>query len=140
MSASWFYNFLADIVLILHFAIVLFVIGGLIFIVLGNKFDWPWVNSVAFRIAHLACILVVVAQSWLGITCPLTSLESWLRKMAGSAVYKTTFVEYWVHRLLFFDAPSWAFALAYSLFGILVVLAWWFFPPRFGKARKERGA
>ncbi len=136
MSASWFYNFLADVVLIAHFAIVFFVIGGLIFIVLGNRFAWAWANSVAFRVAHLACILIVVAQSWFGITCPLTTLESWLRRMGGSAVYKTSFVEHWVHRLLFFEAPTWVFVFAYTLFGVLVVLAWWFFPPRSGRARQ----
>ena len=30
-------------------------------------------------------IAVVVAQSWLGVDCPLTTLESWLRAQAGAA-------------------------------------------------------
>ena len=41
------------------------------------------------RLAHLAAIAVVVAESWLGLTCPLTTLESWLRARAGVAPYAT---------------------------------------------------
>ena len=140
MSASWFYRFLADVVLVVHFAIVLFVLGGLVFIVLGNRFGWSWVNRTTFRVAHLACILIVVVESWLGIICPLTTLEVWLRRMAGSPSYNGSFVQHWVQRLLFFDAPSWVFVLAYTAFGVLVVLAWRFFPPRAGRARNENGA
>jgi Protein of Unknown function (DUF2784) len=137
MSASWLYRFLADLVLVAHFAIVLFVIGGLVFIVLGNRFSWSWVNSLTFRVVHLASILFVVAESWLGSTCPLTTLEEFLRTTAGAPTYNTGFVQHWVQRLLFFNAPSWVFVLGYTAFGFLVVLAWWLFPPRFGRARNE---
>ncbi|HUF62990.1 MAG TPA: DUF2784 family protein, partial [Verrucomicrobiales bacterium] len=63
------YQLLADAVLLLHFAIVLFVVGGLVFVVVGNFRRWPWVNSLWFRFAHLAAIGVVVAQAWLGKIC-----------------------------------------------------------------------
>ena len=139
MSPSVFYRFLADIVLVAHFTIVLFVIGGLVLIVLGNWLRWSWVNGVWFRAAHLASIAIVVAESWFGITCPLTTLEVWLRGSAGSSSYRKGFIEHWVQRLLFFDAPSWVFVLAYSVFGLLVVVAWWFFPPRFSRVRNESG-
>ena len=139
MSPSVFYRFLADIVLVAHFTIVLFVIGGLVLIVLGNWLRWSWVNGVWFRAAHLASIAIVVAESWFGITCPLTTLEVWLRGSAGSSSYRKGFIEHWVQRLLFFDAPSWVFVLAYSIFGLLVVVAWWLFPPRFSRVRNESG-
>jgi hypothetical protein len=122
-------RFLADAVLLLHFGIVLFVIGGLVLIVVGNRRSWPWVNGIGFRVAHLAAIGVVVAESWFGVTCPLTTLESWLRQQAGSAPYGTGFIEHWVQRLLFYDAPGWAFACAYTAFGLLVAAAWWRYPP-----------
>jgi hypothetical protein len=123
------YQLLADVVLATHFAVVLFVVGGLVAIVAGNLFGWRFVNTWWFRVAHLAAIAVVVAQAWLGIVCPLTTLESWLRMQAGEAAYETSFIEHWLTRLLFYDAPAWAFTAAYSLFGLAVVAAWWRFPP-----------
>ena len=66
----------ADVVLLLHFAIVVFVVGGLVLIIVGNMCGWHWVNALWFRLAHLSAIGIVAAESWLGITCPLTTLES----------------------------------------------------------------
>jgi hypothetical protein len=96
---------------------------------------WPWVDSLGFRLAHLLAIGIVVAQAWLGQVCPLTTLESWLRVQAGQAAYSASFIETWVQRLLFYEAPSWVFALVYTGFGLLVLASWWRFPPR----RRRRG-
>src|ERR1035441_1408514 len=68
---------LADTVLILHVAIAAFVVGGLVLIILGNLKRWRWVNSFWFRLAHLVAIAAVVAEAWLGVACPLTTLEKW---------------------------------------------------------------
>ena len=133
------YQLLADAVLVLHFGIVVFVVGGLVLVVAGNMLGWPWVNKLWFRIAHVLAIGVVVAQAWLGRACPLTTLESWLREQAGSTSYRTSFVEHWVQRLLFYEAPFWVFTLAYTVFGLLVLVSWWCFPPR-SKRAHENGA
>ena len=125
MLARW----LADGVLLVHFGIVLFVVGGLLLIVAGNRAGWRWINRWWFRLLHLAAIVVVVAEAWLGIECPLTTLESWLRIQAGQAVVERSFVEHWVARLLYYRAPAWVFTLAYTVFGLLVVAAWWAYPP-----------
>ena len=124
------YQLLADLVLVLHFGVVLFVVGGLLAIVAGNFLHWGWVNSLWFRLAHLAAIGFVVLQSWLGQLCPLTTLESWLRVQAGGPAYSRSFIEHWVQRVLYWEAPFWVFTLAYTAFGLLVVAAWWYFPPR----------
>ena len=137
MHPSSLYRFLADVILVLHFAIVLFVIGGLVLIVLGNCLRWSWVNSLTFRVIHLASILFVVAESWLGITCPLTTLENHLRTTGGSPSYHTSFIQHWVQRLIFYDAPPWLFILAYTAFGIVVILSWWIFPPRSRTTRNQ---
>jgi hypothetical protein len=129
MDARLPYQFLADAVLVLHLGIVLFVVGAFVAIVAGNLRGWRWVNRTGFRLLHLAAIALVVVQSWTGATCPLTALESWLRARAGAAVYGEGFIEHWVQWLLFYDAPTWLFTLVYTLFGLLVALAWWYFPP-----------
>ncbi len=120
---------LADTVLVFHFAVVLFIVGGLALVIAGNGWHWRWVNNFWFRVAHLVAIGVVVLQSWLGQLCPLTLLESWLRSQAGLPTYTESFIEHWVQRILFFQAPWWVFVLAYSAFGLLVLVTWWRFPP-----------
>src|SRR5919108_5588287 len=107
---------LADAVLALHFGIVVFVVGGLVLILVGNWRGIRFVNGWWFRLAHLAAIGVVVAQAWLGVVCPLTSLESWLRRRAGGAGYEASFIEHWVGRALYYDAPAWVFTAAYTVF------------------------
>ena len=121
---------LADAVLLLHFAIVVFVVGGLVAIVVGNLRGWRTVNRAWFRVAHLCAIGFVVIQAWLGQVCPLTTLESWLRLRGGQAVYDGGFIEHWVHAAMFFRAPDWVFVAAYTAFGALVAWAWWRWPPR----------
>lgn len=123
------YRLLADAVLLVHFAVVLFVVGGLALVFIGNSRHWCWVNSLLFRVVHLVTVGIVVAQTWLGELCPLTVLESWLRQEAGEAAYSTSFIEHWVQRLLYYQAPFWVFTLVYTVFGMLVAAAWWYYPP-----------
>jgi hypothetical protein len=129
MTASA-YALLADLVLTIHFAIVAFVVGGLVLIIVGNWRGWRFVNGLWFRITHLGAIGVVVAQAWLGVVCPLTTLESSLRSKARESVYETSFVEYWLERALYYEAPAWVFTAAYTLFALVVLATWWRFPPR----------
>lgn len=124
------YQLLADAVLLLHLAVVVFVIGGLAAVLVGNAAGWRWVNDWWFRFAHLLAIGVVVVQSWLGQHCPLTILESWLRVQAGAQAYQQSFIEHWVQRIIYYDIPLWVFTLLYTAFAALVVLAWWRYPPR----------
>jgi hypothetical protein len=125
-----FAQLLADLILLLHFSIVLFIVAALPLIVVGNLRGWTWVNGRGFRYLHLAAIAVVVLQSWLGVLCPLTTLESWLREQAGGEGYSSSFIETWVQGLLYYQAPAWAFSVAYTGFGLLVLGSWWYFPPR----------
>ena len=120
----------ADVVLMLHVLYVSFVVLGLALTILGGICGWTWVRNVWFRFAHLAPILIVVFEAWWGIACPLTTLENSLRKQAGEAEYQGDWIASWLHDLLFFDLPPWAFTLGYSLFGLTVVLTFCLLPPR----------
>ena len=88
------YNALADAVLLLHFGVVLFVVLGLPAIIIGNKVGWSWVNGFGVRLAHVLAIVVVALQAWLEQYCPLTILESWLRRQGGQSVYASSFIEH----------------------------------------------
>ena len=124
------YQTLANAVLVLHFAVVIFVVLGFPAVRVGNWRGWSWVNYFWWRVVHLLAIGVVVVQAWLGRYCGLTVLESNLRAMAGQAGYERSFIEYWVQRLLYYEGPLWAFALVYTVFGALVVWSWLRYPPR----------
>lgn len=134
------FRVLADAVLLAHFGVVVFVAGGLAAIVVGNRLSWRWVNRRWFRLSHLAAVGVVVAANWLGAACPLTTLESWLRRQAGSTPYAEGFVQHWVERLLYYQGEPWVFAAAYTVFGFLVVGAWWAFPPEQRSTSRRRGS
>lgn len=119
------YRHLADAVLMLHVGVVLFIVCGLVLVLAGGRRDWRWVRNLPFRLVHLAAIVYVAAQSWFGLVCPLTTLESWLRLQARQAGYQRGFIEDWLHRGLYFDAPAWVFVLAYTAFAGLVAASWW---------------
>lgn len=120
----WLYRALADAVLVLHAGIVAFTLGGLILILLGGARHWRWVRNPRFRLLHLATVAYVALQAWLGIACPLTTIEQWLRARAGQIVYDVDFIAYWLGRLLFFQAPPWVFIAVYTGFALLVALSW----------------
>ena len=119
----------ADAVLLAHVLFVLFVVAGLVLIYAGRWRGWSWVRGRGFRLVHLAAIGVVVAQSWFGLRCPLTSLEGALRLRAGEATYAGTFLSHWLETLLYYRAPDWVFVVAYTLFGAAVLASWFVVPP-----------
>ncbi len=130
MPEALTYQLLADLVLSLHVAVVFFVVGGLVLVLVGNARSWRWVNAMWFRLAHLMAIAVVVAQAWFGLECPLTTLEMWLRAKAQATTYDGSFIQHWLQHLLYYEASNWVFAVAYSVFGLAVVASWWYFPPK----------
>lgn len=121
---------LADLVLLVHAAIVALVVLGLMLFILGGLRGWRWVRNPWVRYAHLATIGFVVVQSWLGRLCPLTLWEYELRRAAGQLAHERGFVEYWVGEFFYYDLPGWVFVLGYTVFAALVVAVWWWLPPR----------
>ena len=139
MTTPWFERVpapavLADVILLLHGLIVLFVIAGLLLTLLGGLRQWTWVRNPVFRLLQLAIVLVVLVQSLRGRYCPLTYWEMDLRRVAGQTAYDSSFIEYWVSQLIYYEAPAWVFTLGYSTFFLLVLLTWWRYPPRMKRA------
>ena len=130
MTQAQMYRVFADLVLFLHLCFVLFVVLSLVFIFVGSVRHWQWVYNRFFRAVHLACIGVVVAQAWLGVVCPLTTLEMYLRRLAGDATYAGGFIAHWMSALLYYQAPGWVFAVIYTAFGMAVLASWFLVRPR----------
>ncbi|MEK6736715.1 MAG: DUF2784 domain-containing protein, partial [Pseudomonadota bacterium] len=91
----------ADIILIIHFLYVLFVVGSLPVIWLGAWLKWRFVRNRWFRFLHLAAILLVVAESLLGVICPLTVWENALRQSDTDS----SFIQHWIHQIMFYTVP-----------------------------------
>lgn len=87
------FRVLAELVLVLHFAFVVFVVSG---------------GFLALRWRWLAWLHVPTAVwgVWIEIAngiCPLTPLENWLRTKAGGTGYHEGFVEHYLLATLYPD-------------------------------------
>ena len=126
---------LADTVLVVHALFITFVTGGLLLTVVGLLRGWRWVRNFWFRLVHLVAVIGVVVQTWLGVDCPLTTLEHSERIRAGQAGYPDGFIATWLRRAIFYDADPQVFTVAYTLFGVLVIATWIWGRPRRPTAR-----
>lgn len=114
------YRLLADAVVLLHLAFVLFVVaGGLL------AFRWrraPWL--------HLPALAWGGWIEFSGSICPLTPLETALRRAGGEAGYAGGFVEHYLLPVLYppglTNATQWALGIGLLLFNAAVyaLLAW----------------
>ena len=122
--------FLADLIAIVHFAYVAYVVVGQALIVIGVVARWAWVRNFSFRVTHLAAISVVALEAAFGFTCPLTTWEHQLRRAAGQTVTERSFVADLVHKLMFFELPEWSFRVMHISFAVLVIATFLLAPPR----------
>ena len=91
IAAQTFYRLLADMVVLVHFAFVLFVIlGG--FLVACRRHVMP---------IHLGAAIWAALIEFSGWICPLTPLENQLRTKSGSAGYDSDFVAHYILPILY---------------------------------------
>lgn len=114
----------ADAVLLVHFAFVAFVVFGLIAIWIGGLRRKRFARDLRFRLLHLGAMGIVLLESVFGIVCPLTTWEKQLRQAAGQGVYEESFMQHWVHQIMFFDLPPTLFTALYALFFLAIILSW----------------
>jgi len=116
----------ADLILVVHAAFVLFVVGGFAAIWIGIAARRPFAFNPWLRGAHLAAIAFVAIETLLGYACPLTLWEDALRGAQGGE----GFIARYVHAWLFWNAPGWVFGAMYVAFAAAVAWTWWRHPPR----------
>ncbi len=116
----------ADALLALHFAIALFIVGGLLLIWLGAALGWGWIRNPWFRYLHLAAIAFVAAEALLGVACPLTVWEDLLR----GEVRAESFIGRWMRELLYYRAPEWVFTSLYLAWAAATLVTLRLVPPR----------
>jgi uncharacterized protein DUF2784 len=85
------YAGLADLVLVVHLAFILFVaVGGFV--------AWRWPRVLW---AHLLAVAYAAAIVTVGFDCPLTGLEKHFRRLAGGPVYRGGFVDHYLTDVIY---------------------------------------
>lgn len=102
------YRLAADLVVLIHFLWIVFLVFGAV-----PGVRWPWVKW-----THLGALAFSVALQLFGWVCPITHLEVWLRRASGTAPYAGTFIGHYLERLVYAPLPPYAVFL-----GTLVVIA-----------------
>ena len=120
---------LADIVVVLHFGFVLFVVSGFLAILMGTPLKWGWVRNRRYRYAHVGAMLFVGVEAAIGMVCPLTRWENELRSAAGAGGEHGAFIARMVANLLYYDFPQWVFTLVYLLLAGFALALLWIVPP-----------
>ena len=85
------YRFFADVVVLVHFGFVLFVIVGVVLVHRWKTVAW----------FHLPAVAWGTLIEFMGWICPLTPLEIWLRVMAGQSGYETGFIAHYLLPILY---------------------------------------
>lgn len=116
---------LADLLLVFHFSIAVFIVLGLILVWIGALARWAWIRNPWFRYSHLAAIVFVALEALLGYACPLTLWEDLLRGGARPE----SFVGRWVQRLLYYNAPEWVFTTLYAAWAAATFVTLRLVPP-----------
>ena len=110
------YGFLADLVMVLHFAFILLVVfGGLL------ALRWQ-----GFTLLHLPAVLwALFLELKPGTLCPLTPLEQTLRLQAGGPTYRGGFIEHYLGSIIYPDmSVQDQYYLGVGLFILTVVIYW----------------
>jgi hypothetical protein len=85
------HRFLADAVLVLHLAFILFVVLGGFLVLRRPRIAW----------LHVPVFLWGAAIEFGGWICPLTPLEKWLRELGGEGAYAGGFIEHYLIALIY---------------------------------------
>jgi hypothetical protein len=104
------YRLLADFVLIVHAAFVVFVMLGALLVL-----RWPRVAWV-----HVPVVLWGAGIEFLGGICPLTPLENHWRRLAGQQGYPGDFVEHYIVSFLYPDGLTRTVQVVLGLFALAV--------------------
>lgn len=102
------YSLLADTLLVLHAAFVLFVVAGGLLVLRWPRVAW----------LHLPAVLWGAAIEFAGFICPLTPLEQAWRQAAGDRTYEGGFIEHYLTAALY---PSGLTRPAQIALGLLVL-------------------
>lgn len=128
--------FLADVIVVIHLVVVLFMIGGLLAVLIGGPLRWEWVRSPWWRIAHLGIMAYIAFNAIRGELCFLTIWEADLRDRAGQHERdQISFIGRVFRDALYVEVPQRSLDKIYLVFGSLVLASILFVRPRFRRTQ-----
>jgi hypothetical protein len=133
-----FEAYLADGLVVLHVAYVAFIVLGQLLILAGLVFRWQWVRNFWFRLVHLVAIAIVAVEAAFNYTCPLTTLEYYLRERAGQQPSPESFMGRLMQSVIVHDWPPWVFNASHITFGFLVLLTFVLARPRWPRTPRHK--
>lgn len=104
-----FYAIAAELVVIFHFAFI-------VFAVLGALLALKWRRVIYFHLPAMGWAALVMFNGWI---CPLTPLEKYLRGLAGQAAYEGDFIAQYLLPIIY---PAGLTREMQIGFGVLVIL------------------
>jgi hypothetical protein len=136
------YQLLADLIVVIHIAYVLYVVGGLVAILIGVWRGRGWIRNPWFRVTHLLAILIVAMECILKLNCPLTIWENSARTAAQQPADGSAFMDRLLSFILIGSAPRWLINGMYFVFAIAIAATFILARPRwnFGTGRREMSA
>lgn len=100
------YRLSADLILVIHFCFVLFVVFGGLLVLRRRKYAYLHVPAVVWGI--------LIEFFWWA--CPLTTFENRLRELGGEMGYDGGFIDYYVSLVLYAPlSPEVRYALGFAL-------------------------
>ena len=117
----------AEIILIIHFIIFLFICLGFILIPIGYSLDWNWIKNRIIRLIHISLMGFVTIETIIGVICPLTSIEFLLRD--GSKVDSNLTLI--IHKIMYWNLPNHYFIVLYIICLTYLVVLWILFKPKY---------
>jgi len=116
----------AEATVLLHFAWIVFVVTGALFLRRRRRLKW----------VHLAAVLYSVAIEVYGWICPLTYLEQWFWRIAGIESYEGSFITYYLEKIIYLHAPQWVL-VTLAVILLIVTLALYFWPPSLNRRSRR---
>jgi len=123
------YKIIADIVVLIHFIWILFMLAGFV-LTLGGFFWKGYFNRWVFRTVHLCGILFVAILTVLGEYCPLTILENNLMaKYDSQLTYPGSFIAHYVEKLVYPDVEPMIIIVPTITIGLITLIIYIIKPP-----------
>jgi hypothetical protein len=140
LASKHLYTLLADAVLVIHLGFAAFIVLGFVLIWIGFFLKWSFIRNFYFRLAHLTAMGIVMVETLIGLLCPMTSWEVRLRLLAGGGGYEGSFMQHWLHRILYIEISMEAFRVIYPVFFLFIALTFIVVKPRRTKVglKKDR--
>ncbi len=107
------FRILADVVIVVHFAFIVFAVAGAMLLLIRPLRRW-------IAVMHVGCAAWASYVMFSGRICPLTPLENHFRRLSGDAGYEGSFIERYLLSVIYPEGLTRDVQIALGLGVVLV--------------------